>query len=1159
MNGASGQRRRRIGRITVAVLGGLLLLATFLPLLVRGPVARWAVARGTANLCGKFQISGGHLGWAAVWQLLLGRPTELALQNVRITGPDGKVVFSAERLEATLEVHRRPVRLILSSVLMARGGWRLALPDNAVGSFDAFLSLPDVGRAGCLDPHAKRTRKKAAGHAGPAASVVIRNIELEDVDVDLAFPVWELELARVNAAGMLALGGDGPPLQFEARDVIAAGGALRIGRRGEAWTARVPFEAVAITDVGVPPAAPSDLRMEVAGADTGRAKLSGHAVFRNIFSPGPNQHPPGPAGLDVDARWANFGGALTGLDASWRPEGAWAKHLDGDLRARISGPFNAMAGSLEVEGGGTRVKARVAHGAADLSLAFAGVETGWMLDPALRPLLGGLLHGRFHATARLWPTFAGIEAEIPDADLRLDRRRAPSGPRRFELRIGKSAPAVGAMDTLYATVTSIRLSDAILRLANLRVDWTGLSARVDARVAFAAPAHGPTKTGPGAPKRARSEVDARGTLAVAALEEWIPGGAVTGPLSLLATAHGTIERVELGLAFPPPTAIGVLGQRFLLPRKLDALLASDAGLSVPRFQLHRVGGGRIDVGGRLGEGGKIVASLSVADYPVGEIPGLDLRGSKLTGALHADLALSGALERPTLKGEVGVTALAFDRRPVGDVRTSLRLGADGGEADATIEPGVTVHARVRRRPSLAIDATVALCERALAPWLPPPVAGAALFASGDAKVGYRAGALSGDGLVKLAGPGLTDVTIDGRLHGLDARARLKGEVDVARWPQLWSRAFQSAAGALDFDLTVVPTVTSKSLSSVHPRLSGNVRIGRALVLRAARWPAPVTVGGGGRLDLDGDALTLDGFAVTTPGLRGTVSGHATLDADDLERTRLALALKAELDAAHFPVRLPAGVSVGGRATIDAQIGGTLGATPGPRVDGNAQLDGLTVQLSPTTPAARASGLVEAHGDTLRTEALRVEIAGVGSIAIGLPGQPASAELASLSPFRLGTVDVPFAGRDLKIGQPTSALYIPDLDTDLRLSGDGRGDLKIAGVVAVAGGSYDSSRGSKKKASSGASSAKPRASGPWYQALPPHLTLDLELRGLHKGISVAVPVLPDVSVDFQCHLVATTHGAKWSGRLRGDGAYARTALALADWFSDNDLRGCQLTK
>ena len=92
MNEASGQRRRRIGQITATVLGVLLLLLTLLPLIVRGPVARWGVARATAGLCGKFEISGWHLGWAAVWQLLLGAPTELAIENVRITGADGKMV-----------------------------------------------------------------------------------------------------------------------------------------------------------------------------------------------------------------------------------------------------------------------------------------------------------------------------------------------------------------------------------------------------------------------------------------------------------------------------------------------------------------------------------------------------------------------------------------------------------------------------------------------------------------------------------------------------------------------------------------------------------------------------------------------------------------------------------------------------------------------------------------------------------------------------------------------------------------------------------------------------------------------------------------------------------------------------------------------------------
>jgi hypothetical protein len=1147
MERAPGQRRRRIGRIAAAVVVGLALVATLLPLVLRGPVARWAVSRATSSLCGSFQISGGHFGWASAWQLLFGRPVDLAIENIRIAGPDGQVVFAAERFEATLEIHTSPFRVILSDVLMARGRWRLALLPDEVTTVDAFRAAPETGRGACLDPNAPRKPAKRGKSSG---SVVLRNIQFQDVDVDLAFDSWELELGRANANGRLSAGGDSPPLLFEARDVVANTGALRLGRRGNAWTARVPFDAVQITRVGVTPDLPTDLELHVASAKTGRARLSGHAAFRNIFPVRMGQPPPGEPGLEVDARWVGFGAALSGLDAVWRPQPAVAEHLDGDVRATITGPFRALAGTLEIEGGGTRVSARVARGAADLSLAFAGVDTDWMLDPAVRPLLGGLLNGHFHATAHLWPTFAGIDAEIPDADLRLDRRRAPTGPRHFQLRIGKGARGGGATDTLYASVDSVRLADAVLRLQGLRADWTGLSARVDARVAFAPP--GSVAAAPPG-HRPRSEVEAHGQLAVAALEDWIPGGAVSGPLHLAATAAGTVERFALGLAFAPPTVIGVYGQRFLLPRKLDAVMAADVGLTVPKFQLRRVGGGTIELGGRLGAGGKVAASLAVRDYPVGAIPGFDQEGKlgALAGTLRADLALGGALERPSLHGQIGVAGLAIGRRPVGVVETNLRLGTEGGDLDATIDPGITVHARVRRRAGLAVDATVAVRDRALGPWLPPPFEGAPVAAAGDVKIGYRAGDLSGQGLLRLSGPGLDGAQIDGEVHGLEARAHLKGAIDVGRWPQLWSQALKSAAGALDVDLTIVPVLLPKT---GPPHLAGSVRVARALTLQTARWPAPISVPAGGRIDLDGDALTVSALSVVTPGLRGSVAGRATLDAEDLARTHLALTLAAELDAARFPVRLPAGVVASGRAAIDARIGGTLGGEPGPHLDGDARLENLTVQLGPATPAARANGRVEAHGDSLRTDGLRVDISGVGQVTIGAAGAPASAEVASLSPFRMGRIDVPFAGQNLTIGQPSSQLYIPDLDTTLRLTGDGGGDLKIAGQVAMAGGSYDSSRGGGKS-----SPDKPRVSGPWYHALPPHLTLDLDLRGSNKGIRVAVPVLPDVTIDFQCHLLATNHGATWTGRLRGDSTYARAAVAVADWFSDSDLRKCQLTK
>jgi hypothetical protein len=189
---------------------------------------------------------------------------------------------------------------------------------------------------------------------------------------------------------------------------------------------------------------------------------------------------------------------------------------------------------------------------------------------------------------------------------------------------------------------------------------------------------------------------------------------------------------------------------------------------------------------------------------------------------------------------------------------------------------------------------------------------------------------------------------------------------------------------------------------------------------------------------------------------------------------------------------------------------------------------------------------------LRTSGLAIDVAGVGAVDVGRPAAPAQAELASLSPLRIGRVDVPFSGQHLVVGGPTSALEIPDLDADVRLTGDARGELKLSGEIAVAGGSYDTSRGrtSSKK-------SKPRATGPWYRILPPRLTLDLLLHGPRKAVRVAVPVLPDVNVDFQCHLVATSRGATLGGRLRGDGLYARAAVAIYDWLTPGDLRQCQI--
>jgi hypothetical protein len=906
-------------------------------------------------------------------------------------------------------------------------------------------------------------------------------------------------------------------------------------------------------------------------------------MFQNIFPARLRAPPIRPPGLDAAVRWTGFGAALSQLEAGWRPQGAWASHLDGDLAIAVKGPFTRLTVGFQADGGGNHLAAHLMDGAADLTLALAGVDTRWMLDPALEPLFGGLLHGHFRATARLAPTLAGMEAEIADADLRLDRRRVPSGPRHYELRIGREPPGPGAIDTLYAAIGRVSLAGARLKLEGLQVDWTGLSARVDALVAFPrqnkADAKG-TVTGAGSASaasagpassnaRERSRVDARGTLSVAALEDWIPGGAATGPLRLSASARGTLERVDFEVRFPPPATVGVFGQRFVLPPRLEAALVAVVGLSMPPLRLRRVGGGGVEIGGRLGADGRVAATLKVHDYPLAELPGLDraaLPGA-LSGTLGADLSVSGPLDRPTLEGRLGVTSLTFDRRRIGDAEAKLRLGSDRGVADVTVDPGVTLHATVRRRPTLAIDARLSLADRALGPWLPPPLSGAPVAASGEAKVSYATGArLAAEGAFKLTGPGLNRVELAGGAHGAEVQGHLTGEIDLQRWPALWTRYLKAASGTAAVDLNVLDVLHVATSSPGHtaahaqPRVFGRVRIARDFVLQTARWPAPITLPAGDELDFDGNTLTTTGLSMETPGLHGKVAGRLTLDGDDADRSTMALSLAAELDAARLPVRLPAGASASGRLVVDAKLTGTLGAAssaapgpgprPGPTIDGQARFDDLTVQLPATLPALRARGVVEAHGDRLSTSGLRVDIAGVGAVTVGRPAAPAQAELISLTPLRLGRLDLPFAGEKLVVGGPASSLEIPDLDVEVRLTGDAGGDLMLAGEVAVAGGSYDPSRGRSQP-------RRPRATGPWYHALPPRLTLDLMLHGPRKAVRVAVPLLPDVTVDFQCHLVATNRGATLGGRLRGDGAYGRAALAIYDWFTPGDLRRCQI--
>jgi hypothetical protein len=198
------------------------------------------------------------------------------------------------------------------------------------------------------------------------------------------------------------------------------------------------------------------------------------------------------------------------------------------------------------------------------------------------------------------------------------------------------------------------------------------------------------------------------------------------------------------------------------------------------------------------------------------------------------------------------------------------------------------------------------------------------------------------------------------------------------------------------------------------------------------------------------------------------------------------------------------------------------------------------------------GVLDANGRALSTRGLRVTTVGrspaEGVLSLGAPEAPASIELGEGWPLRVARIDAPVLGRGLRVGDAKSPFEIGALDLRLRLTGDPERELVLSGDVGVARARLDPFSGGKKKAA-----GPPR---PWFESLPPHLTLDLTVHGPANALVVDVPVLPDVDVGFRCHVAGNARGGRISGELRGEGAYSRLMLSI---FGPKGARECRVLK
>jgi hypothetical protein len=435
---------------------------------------------------------------------------------------------------------------------------------------------------------------------------------------------------------------------------------------------------------------------------------------------------------------------------------------------------------------------------------------------------------------------------------------------------------------------------------------------------------------------------------------------------------------------------------------------------------------------------------------------------------------------------------------------------------------------------------------AISTWLPRPLDQLVSTVTGTTKLDVEPGrAAEAAAALHLRGPA-GELDLDGTLTAASLEGAARGRFQLAGLRPVWSRVLSRADGAIDVDLRGGLDYAHLTLD----RVTGTVEIALPLRAQPVRSELVLEAAPGGRITVDGARLATEGLAVTTPGARAQLRGEVRLDIEAPERSKVALAAEGQLDAGAIARRIsiPLLASAAGSATFEARAEGEAAS---PSIVGQARFEG--VELRPARagwPAVRIDGSIEASGHTVRTHGLRLLTTPAGALTIGAPAAPASVELVSLEPLQLGRVDVPVAARGLRIGGPASSLQIGALDLALRLEGDARA-LALRGDVGISQASFDPQRGKKASA--------PGPSGPWFQSLPPQLTLDLTLHGPDDAVTIAVPVLPDVNLSFACRVVASRQGAQLSGQLRGSGLYSRMALTLYDWFKREDVRACRVLK
>jgi len=988
---------RALGWVLLALCSLVLLIAFGVPLIVRGPVLARLVQHASKDLCGTARITGGHVSLNVAPALLSGRPFDVVINGARIREPGGNDVMRARTVQARLAVHRNPWRVVVESARISDGKW--AVVENVLGTEleQALRKIPPGGRDACAVPAAPKPPPPGGRPVG--SPLTIQAIALHNMSIVLSFSSWAVTLDEVDARGSLEVrsAGEWTQFLFDARDVITRKrGSLRVGPRGES-TPVFPFDDVEIPRVAVTADAPQDLLLTVAAARTADAVLSGHARFTNVFAP---KKWNADAGMELDARWKDIGMPLA-RNALWADVGEGLAGQRTGLVTSLHGPFDKLTGVATLRGRDFSLRADLLPRARyALDVRLDDFDTTPFVPRERRALLAGRLDGRLSLTARLDPSAGGPAASLDAIELALQRTHA--------------ARKSGDLPARWVVSRSFRPRSADeLRLDLGAVDYRDDTVQIDAfRVAA------PSVQFAG---RARAERHAKsGDVAVSLWSQ--PGARFTWG----------------GETFSPPPLVA-------------ARVAPGRSVTVERFSVKRVGGGAIDVGGKVRFDGHLDLQAAVRAYPLAHIPGVAAArapvrnaavGALLRGQLDAALAVTGRAQRPSLSGTLALSQVAWAGHPLGGGRVTFAGLPGGTRFDGQLLDGIDVRGTLHQSLEADDQVTVALRDLPLRAWLPPRAA------------------------------------------------------------------------------------------PLGPRATGEIN-----------W----------RHTADREELRVSRLFVTARGAEADATGIVRLDPDDPPASSVEGTVTARIDARALAGGLSPKLTAAGDARIHATVRGTIGA---PTVRGDAQLEGLTVNW-PESPfgAVRLDGALGMEGRTLAVGPLWARFQSGGRLHIGGTRGIGSVVLAPRgAPLPVTDVDLAVRGSGITTAHPIAGLSLNGLALGASLTNASPSTLQAVGTVYLGRDFFQLNSKDGK--------SKPKQASPGPAAAPsptPHLAdrirIHLRIVGPDDAMTIGVPHAPDITIDPDCLVEGPLTSLHISGSVKGDGVYSRVALAVADWFTSRNLRGC----